>query len=455
MRKRSSTLEELLVSYGDSDFYGFHMPGHKRNTKLMGGHLPYKMDITEIDGFDDLHHTEGILLEAQQRAARIYGAQETFFLVNGSTSGNLSAIMACTHLGGKILVARNCHKSIYNAIYLQELTPIYLYPRFDFNAQINGEITVSQVEEALQEHPDVQAVVVVSPTYEGVVSDIKGIAAVAHQYKVPLIVDEAHGAHFGFHEYFPPNSNALGADLVIHSVHKTLPAMTQTALLHVNGGLVDARRVKKYLRMFQSSSPSYVLMASIDSCMELLEHQKEEVFYRYVRQLKNVRKALEDLKYLQLLRTETYDLSKLVISVKGTDLTSQELYDRLLQEHHLQMEMVAGTYIVAMTSIGDTKEGYARLVKALSVIDKGLSKVDVAPAILGPFPQLEQVYTSAEMARRSDGMEGAEIEVDISSKYRYLYPPGIPLVVPGERVTKEVQDRLRAYEIAGFVIESE
>ena len=213
------TLYDKLKEYSDSDYYAFHMPGHKRGEILSAcEQIPYGIDITEIDGFDDLHHARGILKAAQERAAKVYHAQETHFLVNGSTVGIISAICGATEKGDTILVARNCHKSVYHAIYLNELSPVYLYP--DFDAHLNTEIDPMDVRDALLHHPEIRAVVIVSPTYDGVVSDVEAIAREVHERGLPLIVDEAHGAHFGFHEAFPENANTKGADVVIHSVHR-------------------------------------------------------------------------------------------------------------------------------------------------------------------------------------------------------------------------------------------
>ncbi len=213
------TLYDSLREYSASDYYGFHMPGHKRVFKPAEG-IPYELDITEIEGFDDLHHAKGILKKAQERAARVFGAQETHFLVNGSTAGILSALLGTTDRGDMVLAARNCHKSVYHALDMQGLTPVYLYPEFDTDAGLNAGITAEDVEEALKMHPQIRAVVIVSPTYDGVVSDVARIAEIVHAYGIPLIVDEAHGAHFGFHPYFPENANTRGADVVIHSIHK-------------------------------------------------------------------------------------------------------------------------------------------------------------------------------------------------------------------------------------------
>ena len=301
------SLYEKLKIYGKSYAYPFHMPGHKRNTKLMKElmdrdqlFLPYEIDITEIDGFDNLHHAEGILREAQKRAAALYGAGQSFYLINGSTCGLLASIFACTDQHGKILMARNCHKAVYHAVELRELQTIYLYPQkyqvkdpqekniWTGKSEINGVISPKDVENALRGNKDIQAVVITSPTYDGIVSDVEAIAQIVHKHEKILIVDEAHGAHFGFHPYFPENSLKKGADLVIHSLHKTLPSMTQTALLHVNKEAEKlTEQVKKYLDIFETSSPSYVFMAGMDQCVQLIKKRGDELFEAYAQKLKD------------------------------------------------------------------------------------------------------------------------------------------------------------------------
>lgn len=472
-----STLYHKLSEYSESDYYGFHMPGHKRNKEMLKIDLPYQIDITEIEGFDDLHHATGVLKKAQIKAADVYGAQETLFLINGSTVGMLSAILGNTNKGDKVLVARNCHKSVYHAIFMNELEPVYLYPDFNEEIQLNTECFVSAVKAALKEHSDIRAVIIVSPTYDGVISDVEAIAAAVHDKGIPLIVDEAHGAHFGFHPYFPDNANKKGADIVIHSLHKTLPALTQTAVMHINGEIVNRRKVKKYLDMLQSSSPSYVLMASIDACIDLLSERKDEIFTPYTQRLERLRKNLCGLKRLSLIETEHYDKSKIAISVISTDITSQELYKRLLKDYHLQMEMVAGTYVLAMTSVGDTEEGYKRLFDALSEIDKEIvnrmgesqtaKKIKEKQEWAGSrLPRTSKIYSSAVMSRMIEeamvsASKGTKVKIlpweksvgHISAEYAYLYPPGSPLLVPGEKITREVVKTLKRYDELKFSIE--
>lgn len=455
------TLYERLKNYGESDHYGFHMPGHKRQTGIPGMEKLYQIDVTEIEGFDDLHHPRGILKEAQERAARVFQAEETHFLINGSTVGILSALAGVTRRGDTVLVARNCHKSVYHAIYMKELKPVYLYPGFDQETGLNTQISPEDVRRALEADPAIRAVVIVSPTYEGIVSDVEKIGEEAHARGIPLIVDEAHGAHFGFHPYFPGNSNTKGADLVVQSLHKTLPSLTQTALLHMNGSYVDRREVRRYLDMLQTSSPSYVLMASIDDCVCRLEEKGDGLWEPYVERLKWLRGELEKLKALELIRLPGQEPSKLVISTRKTSMTGRQLQELLLERYHLELEMVAGSYALAMTSPGDTREGMERLARALMDVDEMAGLMYNADKSCGEFqyPCLEQVCTSAGMAdRRRDGALGERVpweesEGMVSFEYAYLYPPGIPLIVPGERINGEAVEILCRYREMGFAIE--
>lgn len=465
------SLYKKLAAYGASDFYAFHMPGHKRNPEFTEAYMPYGIDITEIDGFDDLHHAEGILKDMQERASRLFHSGETHFLINGSTVGILSAISGVTKPGDKILLARNCHKSVYHAVYMNGLCPVYVYPEFLRKEGIGGETNAGEIKRILCTEPGIKAVVIVSPTYDGVVSDIKNIAEAVHEKGLPLIVDEAHGAHFGFGEGFPDNANVLGADIVIHSLHKTLPSMTQTALLHINGTIVNRGRVRKYLHMLQSSSPSYVLMASMDACMELLENRGEELFRGFSERLENFRKDMDGLQNLRLVRTDHFDPSKLLISTADTYLSGRDLHRVLLETYHLQMEMQADSYVLAMTSICDTAEGFERLKKALYEIDQGTGPVLPESHLYSlhgtgqkglhsgtEIPRPDVLYGIREAEERAEitGTEYLEWEESCgrtAAEYAYLYPPGIPFLVPGERIDKAVMEGILHYLDMGFAIE--
>ena len=475
------SLYEKLKIYGKSDAYPFHMPGHKRNTKLMKElmdrdqlFLPYEIDITEIDGFDNLHHAEGILLEAQKRAAALYGAGQSFYLINGSTCGLLASIFACTDQHGKILMARNCHKAVYHAVELRELQTIYLYPQkyqikdpqekniWTGKSEINGVISPKDVENTLRENKDIQAVVITSPTYDGIVSDVEAIAQIVHKYEKILIVDEAHGAHFGFHPYFPENSLKKGADLVIHSLHKTLPSMTQTALLHVNKEAEKlTEQVKKYLDIFETSSPSYVFMAGMDQCVQLIKERGDELFEAYAEKLEQFREEIKDVPHIHLLPLQNHekmDSGKLIIAADG--MNGQELADLLRKEYQLEMEMAAAGYVIALTSIADTQEGFDRLKNALIHISKTISTSFVEITEKNErmsreeFQQPEQLLTISEADKcEKEIVTLAESKDRVCGEYIYLYPPGIPLVLPGERMTDSLITEIQNYQSMGLEIQ--
>ena len=450
-------LLDKLIAYSEDDFYPYHMPGHKRNP---AGSLPEswtRTDITEIEGFDNLHQAEGILKEVQKKAACAYGAEESFYLINGSTCGILSAVRAAVPFGGEILISRNCHKSVYHGAYLRHLKLHYIYPAMVEDFDLCEAVTVKQVREALEMHPHVSAVLIVSPTYEGRIADIARIAEAVHEKGIPLIVDEAHGAHLGFASGFAVNAARLGADLVINSVHKTLPAMTQTALLHANGQLVDREILKKFLHIYQSSSPSYVLMSSIEEAVELAS--KEEGFAAFTENWKTLLTELSDCKNLQILpgsftecAEKIHDMGKLIISTKGTELSGQQLYDMLLEEYHLQPEMACESYVLCMFTIGDTREGYERLAKALIAID---SQLDRTPAkALCTMPDLEAVKPFfAAWEEKKELVPLAEAEGRLAGEFLNLYPPGTPIAVPGERLTREVMEVLEHCLVGGLDVQ--
>lgn len=432
--------------------YPYHMPGHKRKCC---GKLPEEMylrDITEIDGFDDLHQPEGILRELQEHAAALYGAEESFYLINGSTSGILSAVSAALPEGGHILMARNCHKAAYHAAYLRNLSVSYLYPPLMEEYDILDAISPDQVREALEKEPDIGAVLIVSPTYEGRISNIRKIAETVHEKGIPLIVDEAHGAHLGFFGDFAENSCQAGADLVIHSVHKTLPAPTQTALLHVNGSRIDRVRLRRFLHIYQSSSPSYLLMAGIDNALQYVEETGVQVFAAFAARY---RKLLADLASCRNLRflplnQKRQDIGKLLISTKMTNVSGKELYEMLLKEHHLQLEMAAETYALAMFTVNDTEEGYRRMRAALLRIDAALDsgEMDCAtnercPGYPVQMDSGDQISLARAWDREKRYVSLEESEGCRAGEFVNLYPPGIPLLVPGERIAPQQPAYLR------------
>lgn len=455
-------LDDLLTLYGKTDYYPFHMPGHKRRELSFPN--PYCIDITEIDGFDNLHHAEGILREAQERAAELYGSERCFYLINGSTCGILAAICAATKKHDKVLVARNSHKAVYHAAELHELNVRYLYPVIT-ETDLQGQITPEQVKEAIQSEPDIRAVVITSPTYEGIISDIKGIAEVAHAYGIPVIVDEAHGAHLGFGSGFPENAVRQGADVAVMSLHKTLPSFTQTALLHLNTGRVSEEEIVRYLGIFETSSPSYLLMSGMDACVRNLQEDGAVLFQEYRKRLDAFYKDTADLKKLHVLSASDFterevfhwDDSKLVIFTGTAGMTGEELHQILLDTYHLQVEMVSAFYVLGMTSIMDTEEGFVRLSAALHEIDAGIRMADrntsenFTRSMYVKNSSKMQIYQAAEHPCREVSFEEAVGQV--SAGYVYFYPPGIPVIVPGEVITWELIGHIREYRDKNLCIE--
>lgn len=471
-----------------SDRYPYHMPGHKRNMAGMPMEAYYGIDITEIDGFDNLHKPEGILRELMQRAERLFGA-ETYLLVNGSTGGILSAVAAAMTAGHKsslerkqglireserkdtLLMARNCHKSAYHAAYLQKCRIEYLYPDFLEAYGICGGIRPEQVRQALEQNPEIKALLLTSPTYDGVVSDVERIVQEAHKKQIPVIVDAAHGAHFAIDDRFPKSAVECGADIVIHSIHKTLPALTQTALLHVQGDLIDRSRLRRFLQIYQTSSPSYILMAGIEQCITLLEERKKELCDEFFKQNILFEKDIKQLQYIKVLSPQwvkdagfELDIGKKIISVRGTGMTGKELYMQLLEKYGLQMEMAGQDYVTAILTVMDRQEGYQRLAEALLEIDRtmdaALGAAAQADKNAGKFPCAEMkllpkvacdIATAWDEEKETVLLE--ECEDEISAEFVHIYPPGIPLIVPGERFTKSVVEQLLRYRQQGLTIE--
>lgn len=439
-----SELYHKLKVYADSDHLPMHMPGHKRRMGLISD--PFFIDITEIDGFDNLHHPNGILKEAQMRAASLYRSEETHYLVNGSTAGILAAVSGCTSYGGKLLLARNSHKSAYHGVLLRGLKVQYIYPQSTGKMGINGVILPEDVDNALKKDPDIQAVLVTSPTYDGIVSDIEKIAEVVHRYRIPLIVDEAHGAHFPFSDRFPKGSVSCGADVVVHSLHKTLPSLTQTGLIHLNGSLVDREKIRRYLSVYQTSSPSYMLMAGIDECMDWIGKNKD-AFERFFDRILAFRKKLGRMEHLALLKTESMDLSRVLVSVKGTRISGQELSRILRDEFQIELEMACNSYVCAITTVADTEENLERLLRAFMEVDRRLDSR--LKGVWEPAGSKDTVLAAKSVCtlleaseREKEDCPLSEAEGKVSGDFVTVYPPGIPLLAPGEVISREILDRI-------------
>lgn len=464
------SLYEALRENRDSGICPMHMPGHKRNTQLFEMENPYGLDITEIDGFDNLHNAQGILKESMEQAAALWGAKKTWYLINGSSCGVLAGIAACTQWGDEVLVSRNSHKSLYHALYQNNLFPHYLCPEIIPGFEAAGGITPQAMETALREHPNVKLVAITSPTYEGVISDVKAIADLVHEKGIPLLVDEAHGAHLGFAPGFPKSAVQCGADLVVQSLHKTLPSLTQTAVLHLNGSLVQPAAVERQLSIYETSSPSYLLLASMDRCVQFLWEYGRQAFSLYRENLEQFEKDLRHLSRFCILgrgkemegrpgRHGIYalDPSKIVLGSFQTALTGPQVMQSLRSTDKIELEMAASFYVIAMTSLCDTKENFQRLVHAFLRLEEeekkkaAVSKKDLFQSekdITFTLPVKVMSLREAE-SKQGKYMPLFESEGLICRETIFAYPPGIPLIVPGEQIDKQLLERIRWMQETG------
>lgn len=447
-------LNDVLKIYSKSNMYPFHMPGHKRQLDGVS-----KIDMTEVDGVDDLHDASGVIAEEQIRMAKLFKADESHILVGGSTVGNLASVYAACNEEDYVIIQRNSHKSVYNAVMLRHLKCGYVEPEL-FENGIFKAVTLEQVKCAVEKAKSLpRAVVITSPTYEGFHAPVKEIAEYCHKKGIILIVDQAHGAHLGFNPEFKGSAVGL-ADITIQSLHKTLPSLTQTAAMHISGDRVNRNRVSEALDIFETSSPSYVLMNSISDCLDILE-KSGELFSDYVDNLQDFYSISGELKHLKLINdsTEKKDLGKLIISTENTCITGVELARLLREKYELETELSSFAYVLAMTSIMDTKKGFDRLKKALKDIDSTLIEGRIqVPDLKLTYKKVMETYEAK--ANGEDIIPLEQAKEKVSAAMVCLYPPGAPIIVPGEEISQEAikvihQAKEKGLHVTGMNMEEE
>lgn len=455
----NESLYKKLERYSEDGRIPFHMPGHKR--KGFDNCLPLSfsasIDITEIDGFDDLHHPEGIILEIEKKAERLYNSKKCFLSTNGSTGGILAAVRTAYLMGkrqGKntIALARNCHKSVYNAVELCGANPVYLMPPVLENIGAYSSVCPRDVEKLFEGNGDVSALVITSPTYEGIVSDISKIAEIVHKHDAMLIVDEAHGAHLPFFtEGAVLDAIGLGGDIVIHSLHKSLSALNQASSVHVGkDSKTDISLLARQMTIFNTSSPSYPTMASIEYA---IDHIAKDGLDDWFNNVKNAHERLKSLKNLKIFGIEddtsvfATDISKIVISTVGTSIDGYTLADTLRNDFNIECESANMNYVIAMTGQGTTEFHLQALTSALMKIDGIINKksekyIKTFPTTI-PKLRMNSNSATAYPTKSCDYKEG---EGEIAGQYLWLYPPGIPIIVPGEVIGKETVDIIDIYK---------
>lgn len=431
----------------------FHMPGHKQ-AKGIPAELSQdilKLDITEIEGSDNLHFPEGIIKEAEELASEAFGADNTFFLVNGSTCGIQAAIMSVCRPGQSIILGRDAHKSVISAIIMSGARPIFVQPKINEEFGISSHITAESIETMLENNPDASAVMLTRPNYYGICSDIEEIIRVVHRYNKPIIVDEAHGAHFAFSPQLPDSALSYGADICVQSAHKTLPALTQGAYLHVMGDRVDLDMLRFNLSMLQTSSPSYIIMAFLDIAREIL--QKTGI-NKYQNLINNISLFISELHALTTLKALSgyaldsrivHDATRLVINTASIGMTGYEAEKALGRVFNTRVEMADYQNIVLISTIADDVITFSKLSAALKELYKQgrysmplRTPESICPDIpRSALTPRETYYSDKKYVKlqKSSGLVCADLLTP--------YPPGVPVVYPGEIINQNIIDYIR------------
>lgn len=439
-----------IESYLSEDPVSFHVPGHKNGRGL---DALARLDVTEIPGTDNLHHPEEAILSAKQRASALFGSRESYFLVNGTTGGNHAMILAASSPGDKILIARNAHKSVHTACVLGDLEPVYVHPFIHPALGFPLGIDPEDVRKKLESDADIKAVIITSPTYEGVHSDIKAISEICHAYGAILLVDEAHGAHTKLHNKFGKTAIDCGADMAVQSTHKSMKALTQASMLHVGTESVDVFKLESWLSMLQSSSPSYVLMASLEKSLDDLSPDGEHKAGLLVESLMWFRsELLGQLGLKTLSRGDVsgygfdHDISKLVVFMDDAD----RIADELREDYSIQVEYATADSIVCVTSIYNTRADFERLLHAL--VDIGARPHRQIKGLTS-YPEVKTARTPKEaFYSRHISVDLQESAGRICAEYVIPYPPGVPLVSPGEIITNEIVDLILSWKAQGHSV---
>jgi lysine decarboxylase len=453
-----------LVEHARKNPIQFHIPGHKKG---MGMHPAFRefigenalsIDLINIAPLDDLHHPKAMIKEAQELAAEAFGADHTFFSVQGTSGAIMAMIMATCKPGDKIIVPRNVHKSVMAAIVFAGAVPVFIHPAMDERLGISHGITVKAVQKALQTHPDAAALLVINPTYFGIAGDLREIVRTAHKYGIPVLVDEAHGVHIHFHEDLPISAMQAGADMAATSVHKLGGSLTQTSILNVREGLVDVDRVKTVMSMLTTTSTSYILLASLDMARQHLALNGRAMMDEAIRLADKARKMINEIPRIYCVGREilgkpatfAMDPTKLLIHVRDLGITGWEVENWLRDKYNIEVELSDLYNVLCLVTPGDTEESIQTLVNALRELAVEFAHVQAEekPAIVLPkIPVLSMTPRDAFYAE-TEAIPLAEAEGRVITEFIMVYPPGIPIFLPGEVITADniayIQENIRA-----------
>ncbi|NER93073.1 MAG: aminotransferase class I/II-fold pyridoxal phosphate-dependent enzyme [Symploca sp. SIO1B1] len=454
----------------------FYTPGHKRGqgvSQLLAdwwGKSVFQADLPELPELDNLFAPTGVIQEAQQLAAEAFGAEKTWFLINGSTVGVMAAILATCGTGDKIILPRNVHQCAIEGLVLSGAIPVFVNPEYDPNAYLANSITPAALAKALEQHPDTKAVMIVYPTYHGVCGDIEAIAQLVHQHNIPLLVDEAHGAHFAFHPELPTSALAAGADLAVQSTHKVLGAMTQASMLHLQGNRIDPQKLSQALQLLQSTSPSYLLLASLDAARQQMALYGEKLMSRTLELATQARNQISQIANLSVLEAantpgfKALDHTRLTVKVSDLGLSGFEVDQVFHQQLGVTAELPTLPNLTFLISLGSTEADIEQLVQAFTKITQD----DYLSQITGSLQDLLEKWSEqllfihpssfiicpALSPREAFFAPTETIPVEktpdrISAEFVCPYPPGIPALMPGEMINPAAIEYLQQVLILG------
>lgn len=448
-------LLDVLMARARRGVTSFHTPGHKngqgidKRLRSFTGRNVYKLDVTVFPEVDSLHDPVGVIKKAQALMAEAYGVKYSQFLVNGSSVGNMAMLMSACHPGDSVIVSRNAHKSTLSGVIMSGVWPIWIQPKIDQHLDVIFDSDAAQIEQALHQFPEAKAVFVTSPTYHGITTDLKRIAEICHARGKLLLVDEAHGAHLKFHKDLPISAVEAGADMCVQSTHKILSALSQGSVLHVNSDLVDITRVRKILSLLQTTSPNYFIMASLDAARRQAFFQGEKIFSRVMKLAEEARERINKLQRLYTItqgeiRAKGYDLdvTKLTVNVTRTGLAGHDVEHILAKDYGIQVDCADIFNLIAIMGVGTTRQDVERLILALEDLDKKEPGHEKNWVLQLPSLSTEMAMTPRDvfLSQRTKRVPLKKAVGHISAQTLTPYPPGIPVLIPGERITQEIVD---------------
>ncbi|MEO1800885.1 MAG: aminotransferase class I/II-fold pyridoxal phosphate-dependent enzyme [Cyanobacteria bacterium J06629_2] len=446
----------------------FYAPGHKQGkgvgqniSSLLGDRL-FQADLPELPELDNLFAPEGAIAAAQKLAAQTFGASQTWFLVNGSSCGIVAAIFATCGAGEKIILPRNIHQSAIAGLILAGAIPIFINPVYDRSVGLAYNVTPEAVGSALREHPDTKAVMMLHPTYQGLCSDLRAIAEIVHSYDIPLLVDEAHGAHFAFHGDLPPSALSVGADLTVQSTHKTLSSLTQSSMLHLQGSRVSSQGISRALQLVQSTSPNYPLLASLDAARQQMAAAGHKLMARTIAIANTARAEIANIPYLSVLDlamqpgAEYLDPTRLTIDVSRLGMTGFAVDEILHQEYGVTCELPLLQHLTFIISLGNTREDIQKLIQACKTLSQSCAKQNSSilqlPTTLSPNHSISPISPRQAYFTATETVPISKAGDRLCGELICPYPPGIPLLMPGEIITAEAIAYLKQIVAAGGTI---